>query len=287
MLFVGEGKYIYRDGGHYYGEYRNLRTQISDTSENPIPLPLCDGKRHGTGVRVWSTGTRYEGQWVEDKMQGTGVLITAEGGKYEGSFFNGLRSGRGMEEIGNNVGITYICPLGNKHFGAGHCTYNGSYLQGLFHGYGEFQCISGPAYKGEWKRGKKDGQGEMIFLRDSESGDPDRQWMGRNGSLYRLKKYKGEYKDDVRQGNGIATYTNGDSLEGHFENNQPHGIIVCTFARSGRVRLSRYNRGIREEWIEIKHKSAPGTAKGTARIKDTAHSSKTSRKSHRKLTANS
>lgn len=41
--------------------------------------------------RVWNSGTRYEGQWVEDKMHGNGMLQNREGAKYEGAFYNGLR----------------------------------------------------------------------------------------------------------------------------------------------------------------------------------------------------
>jgi hypothetical protein len=40
---------------------------------------------------VWTSGSRYEGQWVEDKMHGHGALVSREGAKYEGAFRNGLR----------------------------------------------------------------------------------------------------------------------------------------------------------------------------------------------------
>ena len=41
--------------------------------------------------RLWTSGARYEGQWVEDKMHGNGLLQNQEGAKYEGAFRNGLR----------------------------------------------------------------------------------------------------------------------------------------------------------------------------------------------------
>lgn len=56
-------------------------------------LPLLDGKRHGFGVRVFSNGSRYEGQWDGDVAEGSGELHGVAGGKYEGSFWNGHRYG--------------------------------------------------------------------------------------------------------------------------------------------------------------------------------------------------
>lgn len=244
----GEGKYRYSDGSYYHGEYRNVQSiGFSHSSQ----LPLCDGKRHGTGIRVWSTGARYEGQWANDKMNGSGLLNTADGGKYEGGFVNGLRSGKGVEHFGNMVGLTFYCPLGCKHAGVGFCVYTGEYKQGLFHGFGEMRCMNGQLYKGMWSRGKKHGEGEFFFLRDGEIGDAKRLFIGGVDSLYRFKSYKGQYVNDERQGNGVAVYTNGDTLEGHFEKGQPHGTIVCTFYPSNRVRLAKYNRGQRVEWIEL------------------------------------
>jgi hypothetical protein len=69
-----------------------------------------------------------------------------------------FRSGQGSEEIGNVVGVEFMCPLGNKHSGYAFCRYTGEYRQGLFHGYGEFTCSAGPWYKGRWYLGKKHGQ---------------------------------------------------------------------------------------------------------------------------------
>jgi hypothetical protein len=84
----GDGKYRYKDGGYYHGEYKNTQNAgLTSTGS----LPLCDGKRHGAGIRVWSTGARFEGQWVEDKIHGPGILTSNLGAKYEGLFYNGLR----------------------------------------------------------------------------------------------------------------------------------------------------------------------------------------------------
>lgn len=110
----GEGKYQYADGGYYQGEFKNLiHLNKYKGIEGAHRLPKCDGWRHGFGVvsraciavyhalltsssrflcqRLWTSGARYEGQWVEDKMHGNGMLQNQEGAKYEGAFRNGLR----------------------------------------------------------------------------------------------------------------------------------------------------------------------------------------------------
>lgn len=55
-------------------------------------------------------------------------------------------------------GIPLVCPLGHTHKGNGFCIYTGKYRAGLFHGQGEFRCISGQWYKGNWCDGKRHGQ---------------------------------------------------------------------------------------------------------------------------------
>jgi hypothetical protein len=40
--------------------------------DNFFPNP--NSKRHGKGLRVWSNGNSYEGEWKEDEMHGFGIL---------------------------------------------------------------------------------------------------------------------------------------------------------------------------------------------------------------------
>jgi hypothetical protein len=81
-FFYGKGVFKYSDGSYYDGEYRN--TLIHKKSHGTFPV--CDGKKHGFGVRVYVDGTRYEGQWEEEKMNGIGTLVTPSGVCYRGEF---------------------------------------------------------------------------------------------------------------------------------------------------------------------------------------------------------
>ena len=83
----GEGTYRYSDGGYYTGEFRNVTLH----PVTRFPFPECDGKRHGFGLRVWTNGNQYQGEWKLDKMDGQGTLTTLLGTVYEGKFRNNLR----------------------------------------------------------------------------------------------------------------------------------------------------------------------------------------------------
>lgn len=226
------------------------------------------------------------------------------------------------------LGTTFQCPLGNKHYGIGFCVYSGDFCRGFFHGEGEVQCMSGQYYRGKWKYGKKHGevsqrialllrtehnpldpsfvQGEQYFIRNGELGDVQRMCIGGTDFLYRVKLYQGQYEDDFRQGPGMITYTNGDSLSGHFQRGQPHGTMVYTFAISKTTKIAKYVRGERAEWIELKRWSMLNTnnrlhgamrvsvsatgknnAKGKNSGKGAAHSKKGDHSSRDKQSSNS
>ncbi len=55
-----------------------------------------DNKRHGHGILTRPDGTKYVGEWAENKPHGQGVLITAEGMIYTGEWKNGKRNGYGV-----------------------------------------------------------------------------------------------------------------------------------------------------------------------------------------------
>lgn len=151
----------------------------------------------------------------------------------------------GIEEFGNLIAEYYTCPMGNKHKGEGYCVYHGQYRNNKFHGVGEFICQDNRYYKGNWREGKRHGMGTQYYLREGEAGDPKRLFIGGVGSLYRIRQYEGMWVDDVRQGSGVATYINGDTISGSFVQGRAHGIVKYTFAQSGRVNHAEYCRGIR------------------------------------------
>ena len=98
-------------------------------------------------------------------------------------------------------------------------------------------------------------KGEQTFIKDGELGDAHNMFIGGVDSLYRIKSYKGEFVDDVREGNGVITYTNGDSIEGYFHHGLAHGTMVYTFAKDASTKVAQYRNGYRIKWVEVKRTS--------------------------------
>jgi hypothetical protein len=147
----------YSDSGYYEGEFRRVMRNPTTDAEMPDP----DGKRHGVGIRVWTNGSKYVGQWAADMMNGTGTLYTLAGASYIGTLWNGIRHGKGVENFGNNVGLKFKCPMGRCHDGIGFCVYTGNYKVGYFEGQGCFVCVDGRKYEGNWLRGQRHGSGHQ------------------------------------------------------------------------------------------------------------------------------
>ncbi len=256
-FIFGSGKYSYIDGGYYEGEFKKMKVNKANGLEFPYP----DGKRNGLGIRVWSNGTRYEGEWVDDKMSGNGTYTGVTGCQYLGTFWNGSKHGIGREEFGNVMGIKYVCPFGHRHQGTGYCCYDGDWERGYFHGSGEFTCSDGRKYVGEFYNGKRHGYGVQEYLKEGEAGDPDRLYIGGVGSLYRFKRYEGEWLEGWKEGHGKLYYVNGDLLEGNFHKGHPHGLIKHNFAYGTmKTRACIYERGIRKEWCPEIQKSTDAFA---------------------------
>jgi hypothetical protein len=67
-----------------------------------------DGKAHGGGVGIWSTGSVYRGDWRNNLRHGQGTFEWADGERYEGTYVDGIREGQG----------TYYWPSGDRYEGA-------------------------------------------------------------------------------------------------------------------------------------------------------------------------
>jgi hypothetical protein len=241
-FFFGEGKYTWSDGGYYDGEYKSYKLNKATLLE----APLCNGFRNGFGLRVFTNGSRYQGQWVDDKMDGHGNLAGAGGGKYEGKFHNGFRTGLGREQYGNTMGAKFLCPMGYWHKGDGFCVYMGEWLRDHWHGEGEYRCCDGKIYRGHFEWNRRHGKGFQEYVQDAHAGDPML-----NG-LYKRKSYDGDWYENMRVGHGTLKYVNGDTLTGPFVQGQPHGLIEVKFARTGRIRYAHFTRGIRTSWVKAK-----------------------------------
>lgn len=57
---------------------------------------MKDGVRNGRGVQVWEDGSRYEGEWINDRACGKGKLVHGNGDVYEGEWKDDKANGYGV-----------------------------------------------------------------------------------------------------------------------------------------------------------------------------------------------
>lgn len=187
-MFHGPGKITYSNGSSYEGMFDK-------------------NQRCGQGKFVNLGVLEYEGEWTDDLMNGSGVLTYALG-KYSGSFSMGRFSGKGS--------LTYTC--GD--------TYNGEFLDGLYHGTGEF-CRSDKQlqFSGEWRRGQYHGKGKLTQPHLVYEGEFADGWRCGQGRLLMedVGEYVGEFQGDRFHGKGRLTYSNGSSYDGNWQDGRRFG----------------------------------------------------------------
>ena len=167
---------------------------------------------HGIGTAYFKGNHVYSGSFVDGLMDGTGQYIWSNGIKYEGDFKNNMIEGRGI----------YTWP--------DESTYDGDVLSGLRHGQGTYVCGTIPSsYTGEWKYGKRSGEGILRYDKEGLS-YYDGHWMDNRRHGFGMRRYasgniyKGDWRENVRHGTGtMHWYDKNERYEGQWENGIQHG----------------------------------------------------------------
>ena len=147
--------------------------------------------------------------------------------------------------------------------------YQGSFVNGQFHGYGSARYGDGSRYQGEWFEGERKGQGTFVisngdtyvgqFSGDKFNGDGTQTKA--NGDIYTGYWIEGElsgqgslttrdgllyvggFSDNLFHGNGTLTYPDGGTYEGSFSNGLFHGKGVEVYA-SGKKYEGQFIEGL-------------------------------------------
>ena len=172
--------------------YRKLKREYHDGRYEGI---IINNKREIKGVMYYKNGSKYEGQWKNDKKHGKGI--------YTSQNYNNP----------NLIGIKY----------------EGEFNNDKIEGYGVGKYTSGDKYEGEWKNNKQYGRGTLIY---KGGGKYIGEW--KNGKLngdgiYYLKngeRFEGNFIDDKYNGYGKYYYNDGEFLEGIFKNDLPTGSCI-------------------------------------------------------------
>ena len=149
-----------------------------------------DDKYNGQGTFITPSGDQYVGEFRDNKYNGQGTFTFPDGEKYVGEFRDDKRNGQG----------TNTSPDGEK--------YVGEYRDDKRTGQGTLTLPSGEKYVGEFKDGKRNGQGTNT--------SPDGE------------KYVGEFRDDKRHGQGTYTSPDGAKYVGEFRDDGYHGQGTAT-----------------------------------------------------------
>ncbi len=125
---------------------------------------------------------------------------------------------------------TYEYPSGDK--------YLGQYRDGKRNGQGTFTFANGEKYLGQWKDDKYSGQGTFTHT----SGEiyvgqwKDNKKNGQGISTFADgRKYLGQLKDDKYDGQGTYTYANADKYVGQFKDGNYDGFGTFYYA-NGSIR---------------------------------------------------
>jgi hypothetical protein len=164
------------------------------------------------------------------------MIYTKCNNYYKGSVVNGLFSGKGTLTLTHLNGVGYI----------------GQFKDGKLNGEGTFTYPNGDKYVGQFKDGKRNGQGTITFVNHVkyvkyEGKFKDNEFVqgimiykdgsNYNGDFFKGKKhgygtetfplnrgfYKGNFKEDKKDGEGSLEFTNGDKYTGLWCNDKLEG----------------------------------------------------------------
>lgn len=180
--------------------------------------------------------------------------------------------------------------------GEGHYTkegkfeYNGSFVNGEFHGNGSIRYANGMKYQGQWFEGKMQGKGTLTTTEgDNYIGELSDSKFNGEGTLTKATGdiytgfwidgvlngqgtlttkqgllYVGGFADNLFHGNGSLTYPDGGHYEGSFSNGMFHGKGVETYS-NGKKYVGQFIDGLYHGNGEILN---PNGSKITGTFKD-------------------
>jgi hypothetical protein len=191
--------------------YNKLILTSPNTIVRSYQGELLNQLPHGIGSCVYKSGYEYEGEYNAGLHHGSGRMKFPDGTIYQGEFFENSITGIGR----------FIWPNNTE--------YTGSVLEGFREGYGVYiDNVNNVSYSGEWKNGRKHGQGRLIYSNSNvyqgEFREGNRHGIGRldysSGNYY-----IGTWKYDKKEGEGAMYYISSNELyRGQWRNNLPNGI---------------------------------------------------------------
>jgi len=168
-----------------------LGTNLSN--DNSCPTDPSDLWHNCVGIYTYDDGSKYVGEWKDNKQHGQGTHTWPSGDTYIGEYKDNKKHGQG----------TYTFAGGDK--------YIGEFKDNKRHGQGTYTFANGDKYIGEYKDDEYNGQGTYTF-------GPNSEWSG--------DKYVGGYKDGKKNGQGTYFFADGTVETGLWESGEFQGAVT-------------------------------------------------------------
>jgi hypothetical protein len=235
------GTKTYADGDKYVGEYkddkRNGQGIYTFANGEKYVGEFKDNEFYGQGTFYYLGGTTYVGEW-RGKRNGQGTHTTPSGEKYVGEFKDNNFHGYGTTYTSNGSIASQGIWAENKFVSSALVQQatvpvcQGSDASRWSYCFGTYNYADGSKYIGEWKDGKKNGQGTLTITGgDKYVGEFKDDKLHGQGTYTFAKggNYVGEFKDDKRK-QGTLTLPSGDKYVGEFKDNKLHGQGTFSYA---------------------------------------------------------
>ena len=166
-----------------------------------------------TGEFSHLPGSKYKGQWSQNKKEGFGTETDTNGNVYEGEFLNNVKEGKGTyytsssSSRGPSSDSSSSSSSSNSSSSSSSSSlrksYTGDWSGGHPSGHGVHTSSTGARYTGHWSLGLRSGPGQQLYA---------------DGRVY-----EGEWKDGRKDGRGVLRMPNGDVHVGTFRNDMKDG----------------------------------------------------------------
>ena len=213
-LREGTGIFLLNDN-NYQSQYKkdislNYGNIVYSNGDEYIGKWNNNLEKEGKGIIKYKNGDYFEGTFVNDKREGYGKLIYKNGDKYEGLFKNDYKKGYGVLYYKNGDYIYY----------------KGNWSKDNFNNEGILKFKNENLYNGNFYNGKMEGYGKMIYKNGykykGEWKDNKRNGCGKFYNKIINFIYEGNWVNDKKNGYGKFTYNN-ITYTGTFKNNVMEG----------------------------------------------------------------
>ena len=175
--------------------------------------------KNGLGIKYCKNGRYFLGNYKTGKKDGEGFYFSNDRAFIGGIFFQGKLTTQGIK--GDGKGMIYKGELKND----------------LEDGKGELTCPNQYRYKGQFSKGKIEGQGLLEKCNGEKFEGIFHQGTFKQGNCKQITEngdiYEGNFRDGKCNGYGKMIYSNHEIYQGNFVNGQKEGMGKQEYPNNG------------------------------------------------------